>query len=380
MMKKLKILFLILTSFTLIAGCAEQNILERLSLTTLIGYDIGDEENNISSTFIIRKVNPEFKSDVEPISATAKTTKGTREEISLQTSKKVAKGQLRVVLFSEEFANVGIGQMIYNLLMNPEIGNGVYLSVVEEETKSFLEYKYENISDISQHIYNLLRHNIEREKLLSSTIHETGRDYYSPTRQIILPIIKRKENLVEITGLALFRNGQMAGRLPAEDIFYVKMIREGHENGTFDLVLDGKNLESLVAAEREIPNEIPVAFESIKAKPTIKLVNQTTPEFDLNIEINLRLTEIDDAIQMVENKTNELLQEEVNQKMETELSRIIKYSQELNSDVFGFGEYYESRVRDANLTPEKHDEMYPNMKVNIHVNSKIIRTGVFGID
>lgn len=375
-MKKLKILFLILASFTLIGGCAEQKILERLSLITLIGYDLGEGEEKLSSTVVIRQINHEFKSNVETLSATANTSKGTREEISLQVSKKVVSGQLRVVIFGEEFAKAGIGQYIYYLLMNPEISKGVYLSVVEGETKPFLEYPYENITDISEHISNLLEHNVEREKLSSSTLHETGRDYYSPTRDIILPIIKRKENVIEISGIALFRNEQMVGRLPAEDIFYVKMLRDGFNKGIFELVLDGKNLESV--AEGEAPDEVMIAFDSIKSKNTIKLVNQTTPEFDFNINIKLRLSEIDDAIQMGKKKTTELLQEEINKKLESELAKIIQYSQELNADVFGFGEYYEKYVKKSNITSEEQDEMYPNMKVNIHVNSTIIRSGVFG--
>lgn len=375
-MKKLKILFLILASFTLIGGCAEQKILERLSLITLIGYDVGEGEEKLSSTVVIRQINHEFKSNVETLSATANTSKGTREEISLQVSKKVVSGQLRVVIFGEEFAKAGIGQYIYYLLMNPEISKGVYLSVVEGETKPFLEYPYENISDISEHISNLLEHNVEREKLSSSTLHETGRDYYSPTRDIILPIIKRKENVIEISGIAFFRNEQMVGQLPAEDIFYVKMLRDGFNKGIFELVLDGKNLESV--AEGEAPDEVMIAFDSIKSKNTIKLVNQTTPEFDFNINIKLRLSEIDDAIQMGKKKTTELLQEEINKKLESELAKIIQYSQELNADVFGFGEYYEKYVKKSNITSEEQDEMYPNMKVNIHVNSTIIRSGVFG--
>ncbi len=375
-MKKLKILFLILASFTLIGGCAEQKILERLSLITLIGYDVGEGEEKLSSTVVIRQINHEFKSNVETLSATANTSKGTREEISLQVSKKVVSGQLRVVIFGEEFAKAGIGQYIYYLLMNPEISKGVYLSVVEGETKPFLEYPYENITDISKHISNLLEHNVEREKLSSSTLHETGRDYYSPTRDIILPIIKRKENVIEISGIAFFRNEQMVGQLPAEDIFYVKMLRDGFNKGIFELVLDGKNLESV--AEGEAPDEVMIAFDSIKSKNTIKLVNQTTPEFDFNINIKLRLSEIDDAIQMGKKKTTELLQEEINKKLESELAKIIQYSQELNADVFGFGEYYEKYVKKSNITSEEQDEMYPNMKVNIHVNSTIIRSGVFG--
>lgn len=66
--------------------------------------------------------------------------------------------------------------------------------------------------------------------------------------------------------------------------------------------------------------------------------------------------------------------------MESELSRIIQFTQELNSDIFGFGEHFESRVRGSNLTHEELDEMYPNMKVNVHVKSEIVRDGVFGAE
>lgn len=375
MMKKKKIIFIIVIFMALLGGCAEQKILERLSLTTLIGYDVGEEEK-LSSTVVVRQINPEFESNVETISATARTSKGTREEIALQASKKVATGQLRVVIYGEELAEEGIGQSLFTLLMNPEISNGVYLGVVEGEAKPFLEYQYENITDISQHIFNLLGHNIEREKSISSTLHQIGRDYYSPTRQIVMPIIKRKENIIEISGIAFFRSDRMVGRLPSKDIFYVKMIRDGFKKGTFELILDGENFESVSTGNP--PEELAIALEAIKSKKTIKLIDQNTPEYDLNIQISVRLTEIDASIHTGGKKTIELLEKEINEKMKVEISRVIQYTQEINSDVFGFGEHFESRVRDSTLTSEELDEMYPNMKVNIHVKSKIIRDGVFG--
>lgn len=377
MMKKLKLTFLVLAFMTVLVGCTEQKILERLSLATLIGYDTGEGEN-ITTTAIIRQVNPEFESDVDTISATARTSKGTREQVSMQVSKKVTVGQLRVVLFGDELATAGIKQSIYTLLMNPEISNGVYLGVVEGEAKPFLEYQYENITDISQHIFNLLEHNIERENSISSTLHEIGRDYYSPTRQIVMPMIKRKENLIEITGVAFFRKERMVGRLPAKDIFYVKMIRDGFEKGTFELVLDGENFESV--STDETPEELAIALDAIKTKKKIKLIDQNTPEYDLNFKISVRLTEIDASIHTGDKKTLGMLEKEINKKMESELSRIIQFTQEINSDVFGFGEHFESKVRDATLTAEELDEMYPNMKVNVQVKSEIIRDGVFGME
>lgn len=377
MMKKFTILVLVVVFMAVLGGCAEQKVLEDLSLTTLIGYDTGDEEG-LTTTAVIRQINPEFESNVETMSASARTSKGTREEISLKASKKVAVGQLRVVVFGEELAKAGLGQSLYTLLMNPEISNGIYLSVVEGEAKPLLEYQYENITDISQHVFNLIGHNIEREKSMSSTLHEVGRDYYSPTRQIVLPIIKREENLIKITGIAFFRSERMVGKLPGKDMFYVKMIRDGFERGTFELILDGEKFESVSTGDT--PDELAIAMDAIKTKKKIKLIDQTTPEYDLNINISVRLTEVDISINTGDKKTLELLEKEINEKMESELSRIIQFTQELNSDIFGFGEHFESRARGSNLTYEELDEMYPNMKVNVHVKSEIVRDGVFGAE
>ncbi|KGR82173.1 Ger(x)C family spore germination protein [Lysinibacillus odysseyi] len=374
-MKKRKSWLLILSFLVILAGCAEQKILERLSLTTLIGYDFGDDDE-VNSTVIVRQINPEFQSNVVTISAHAKTSKGTREEIGLQASKKVASGQLRVVLFGEELAEAGIGQYLYNLLMNPEISNGAYLSIVEEKAKDFLEYQYQNIPDISQHVFNLLKHNIEQEKSTSSTLHETARDYYSPNHELVLPIIKRKEEVIEMSGIAFFKKDVMVGRLPAEDIFYVKMIRDDYDKGTFELALDGENLTSV--SKGDLPEEVPIALDAINSKHKISLADKTTPEFDLTIKLNVRLTEIDQAVQIEKKEALQLLEKEISKKIEKELSRIISYTQDINSDIFGFREYYDNHVRNAATDGEDRETMYPSVKVNVHVTSKIIRDGVFG--
>jgi len=63
--------------------------------------------------------------------------------------------------------------------------------------------------------------------------------------------------------------------------------------------------------------------------------------------------------------------------MSKEITRIIAHSQEVESDIFGFGEKYRSIVRHSNLTKDKWHEMYKNMKVNVKVKFVILRDGVF---
>ena len=54
-----------------------------------------------------------------------------------------------------------------------------------------------------------------------------------------------------------------------------------------------------------------------------------------------------------------------------------RLSQEIDSDIFGFGEYYKSSVRHAKLTEEKWHALYKDMKVNVDINVTLLRDGIF---
>ena len=67
-------------------GCAQTNILDKVGLTTLVGYDVGTEDK-IKTTAVIREVNPEFQSNVEVLSTENDTSKGNRMEANRKLSK-----------------------------------------------------------------------------------------------------------------------------------------------------------------------------------------------------------------------------------------------------------------------------------------------------
>ena len=197
-MKKFCLFILLLVLSVSLVGCAETKILERVSLVTLIGYDTGKEEN-VETTAVVRQVGTELQSKVAIITAENETSQGTRAKINRRASEKLMSGQLRGVLFGKEFAENGIGHYIETILRNPTISEGVIMAVVEGETRPLLEYQYPNIDEIGEHVNKLLDQNIESEQVVSSTLHEVAYDYYSPGRDIALPIIKRDKELVEIS-------------------------------------------------------------------------------------------------------------------------------------------------------------------------------------
>lgn len=373
-MKPMKVMFIFILLLITIAGCAEQKLLEQVGLTTLLGYDLG-ENDKLSTTAVIRQVNPEFQSNVEIVTAENETARGSRAEINRKTSKKIMSGQMRVVLFGTELAEEGIAHHIDTLSKNSDTSGGVIVAIVEGETKSLLEYPYQEIDDIGTHIYKLLEQNIKNEQMISSSLHEVAHDYYSLGRDIAVPIIKRDKELVEISGVALFNKGKMVGKLSTEDSFYVKLSRDLYDSAMFEITIPKESLSE--AQTKNSSERIPVVIDTINTKKQIKLTNTQTPEFDMHITVNGRLLEIEANMDLDNPKNVKKLEEEIGMSIAKNLERVLLFCQDVDSDAFGLGEYYRSSVRHSKLTNEKWHEMYKGAKVNINVDFTILRSGIF---
>lgn len=373
-MKKFCYFLLLLFLCIALVGCAETKLLEKVGLVTLIGYDLGKEES-VETTAVVRQVSTELESKVAVITAENETSQGTRAKINRRAAEKIMNGQLRGVLFGDEFAKGGIGHYIDNLLKNPAMSGDVIMAVVEGHTKPLLEYQYPDIEDIGEHIYKLLEQNVKSEQVVLSTLHEVAKDYYFMGKDIAMPIIRRDEELIEISGIALFKEDKMIGEISVDDSFYIKLSRDDYHAGVYELKIKGDDLPSSVM--KNPPDEINLVFDPIKTHKDVKVVNATTPEFDLHLTVQARLLEIKPNVNTGKIKNTEALEKAISNSLSSEISRVIAYCQKLGSDVFGYGEFYRSSVRHSELTEEKWDELYKEMKVNVHVDFTLLRSGVF---
>jgi spore germination protein len=371
-MKKLYILILFL--FISLVGCTQSKVLDELGLTTLVGYDLGSEDG-VTATAVILQVNPELQSNVEVISAEDQTSKGTSAKINRKNSQKIMFGQMRVSLYGEELSKEGIGHYIETLSRNPSMSSSIIMAVVDGQTKSLLGYQYQNIENIGEHIFKLLEQNVKYEHMIPSTLHEVSHDYYSAGTDISMPVIKRNDESVEISGVAIYKRDKMVGQLSAEDSFYVKLIRDNYDSGTFETLIKGDYLPSSLV--NNPPDEIPVVLDTIKSKRDLKLTNPKTPEFDLHLTMEARLLEIMPDIDVGKQKNVAELEKAISKSLTSEVSRIIAYCQEVDSDIFGFGESYRSSVRKSKLTDDKWQELYREAKINVQIDFTLVRDGVF---
>ncbi|XRD26871.1 Ger(x)C family spore germination protein [Lysinibacillus fusiformis] len=373
-MNKLRCSFIVFLSLIFLYGCAQTNVLDKVGLTTLVGYDVG-AESKIAATAVIREVNPEFQSKVEVLTTENETSKGNRMEANRKLSKKIMVGQMRVILFGEELAKEDLRYYIDTSLENASVSNGIYMVVVEGKAAPFLNYEYKNIEDIGQHVFRLIEQNVKQEYMISATLHQIAHDYYSIGRDLAMPTIKRDGEFVELSGVALFKGGKMVSTLPAKDSFYVKIVRDTFKVGLYETILEKEDIPPKLL--HKPANKITVAFDAIHSNREMKLIDAKNPEFDLNIKIKSRVLEVFPDINQGDRESVAALEKAIEKKLTKEIARVIAHSQEVESDIFGFGEKYRSVVRHSNLTKDKWHEMYKDMKVNVKVDFVVLRDGVF---
>lgn len=360
-------------SLIFLFGCVRTNILDEVGLTSLIGYDIGQEEK-IAVTGVIREINPDFKSKVQVITTENNTLSGNKIKTNRKLSEQVSFGQTRVITFGEDLAREGLDYFIHTNLENPDMNDNLYMAVIEGKVADLLEYKYKDIEDIGQHIFRLIEQNNKQKFITTTNLHIIADDYYSSGKEMAMPILKRDGDLVEFSAIAIFKGGKMVSTLQPKDNFFVNVIRENFNMGVYETVLQGDgNLNN----RNSSLNEMRLTFDTIKSKRKIKLVDASKPEFDLNISMKSRVLEVSPDINFWKQESVAALEKDIEKRLKNEISRVIGQTQEVESDIFGFGEKYRSTVRHSKLTKEKWQKKYKNMKVNVNIDFTILRNGVF---
>lgn len=118
-----------------------------------------------------------------------------------------------------------------------------------------------------------------------------------------------------------------------------------------------------------------MVLDTIKSNEKLELTNHEVPEFDLDISLNARLLEVNAEIDLGDPNTVVMIEKAISKSLSNEVSRVIQYCQDVNSDVFGLGQQYRSSLKNSELTEDKWKEMYQQAKVNVQVDLKILRTG-----
>lgn len=357
-----------------LTSCVSKDQLEKLSLITAVGYDVGEEEDKMEGTTVIGQFDPSQKDVSEITSSSAHTSKMLRQKMNLGTKNKMVSGQLRVAVFGKELGESGdLINIIDTLSRDPVIGTMVFLGISDSTAKDILEVKPQQ-GNIGYYLYELIQQNIRGELLLSCTLHEFLQDYYDPGRDPSLPYLESKNNKVEANGMALISGDKFSGRINAKESFYVKLLREKFKAGTIELKLPIEELPEAMFMDKPKSDFIYLNIDEIVSKSKIKVKDKSIPSFQIDVDMEIRLQEVTEDV-MIDPKSIAVLEKQINQVTSKELEEVIKKLQELKSDPVGFGGIYNAE-RGIQLKGNEWHDIFQKATFIIKMDSSILKTGV----
>jgi spore germination protein len=373
-MKKKRFLSVYLLSIFVLISCTEPHILEEIGLITTVGYDLG-ENGLINGTAVELKIEPDAKTDIKIVEAQAYSVRGLNTTANKKTSKRLLAGQLRVILLGEELANQGMIHVTETMTNDPTISDLAYLAIVEGRARDLLNLKDPHIPNIGIHLFRLIEQNTKDELMPSATLQEVLHRYYTEGREPIMPILKKIGNKeVKYTGVGIFKDDRLVGRISTDQSFYLKLINDKYKAGSTDLIFMSESPK--LRGISHVEGKTVISLDTIHSSSEIKLVNKANLEFDIKVKLNARLLDINSKIDLTKSNNLKLFEKEVSREMKKRVEELIAYCQSKNSDVIGLGDVYRTSVRHSGLTKEKWYKMYNDAKVNVNVDFIMMRSGI----
>lgn len=209
-----KWLLMVMTTIIGLSGCSpeiERPSLEDMALIGVLGFDyINDEKVKVSVSTPVPSTHS--KETTQVYSTIATVTSEAMLKMSSMAERTMSLSQLRVILFSEEYARkVGIRKAIIDLYRNPIVGENAFVAIVKGTAEEIIRATYKNKPELNIYLNNLLRPRVETAFSSFTSIQD---GVYMMTNEVSdpnLPYLVKENDDVQITKVALFREDKMVG-------------------------------------------------------------------------------------------------------------------------------------------------------------------------
>ncbi|WP_079507023.1 Ger(x)C family spore germination protein [Mesobacillus jeotgali] len=349
----IKKLFLLTVSAVLLSGCVEKEIIDDVNIEMGVGYDMV-EDDLIEGTIMIPIFNPDKKIGNFTYSARAASARDLVQEVQRKSPQPIVTGSLEIALFGKDVARKGINDFTDAFQRDASIGAGVYFAVADESSKRILTGTYGNRGN-AVHLSQLIEHNMKTKNLPMTNMHLYLLDLYQEGKDPYLPIFKKVEpEVIDIVGIALFKDDKLMGELSPEKMFFFKLLTDKFSEGSYKLEL-GKDT---------------ALIKNLDSKHKMKVVRRNPYSVTVDIKIHGLIREY--TGQLVTPAVVKEIEKAFEAKVNKEATAMIKDFQEKGIDPVGFGHFVKSKTRGFDF--KRWEDGYKNMTV--HVNTDVIITEV----
>ncbi|MFZ3171579.1 MAG: Ger(x)C family spore germination protein [Carboxydocellales bacterium] len=384
----------------LFSGCWSQKEVNHLALVSAIGVDRSGSGNHIT----VQIIKPSKRSGQSGgregnnqkflvVESNGKTIKQALDNMYL--SRQIFLGHNSIIILGKEMARAGIGDVLEWASRTSQIRRTTYLAVADGEARDILEARM-NLADIpSLGMRDLLQQKTSASKTLPVQLKDFLKVYLSETSQATVPLFtleKIPENTevwgvrqngetlengessengkpkyiksVKYSGTAVFRRDKLVSLFTPEETRGILWLKEKIAHSSI-------NINSLAGKKGN------ASFAILESSSRTKAIYEGGKHA---IKV-----EIDAAFVLAENLFNinlspvviTRLEEELNKAVANDIRHTVCRAQQLNCDIFGFGEVIHRNFPEQWPQIKKNwDVLFPKLSVRIQVRSHIRRRGI----
>lgn len=373
-MKKIVIL---LCSLLCTACTAPEKIIETQGISTIIGFDLLDDNTYKGTISLLQFDRKEEKTSVT-LSADGTTSKQIRQKLEEQTSHDITSGQLRTILFNKIMAEtVGVSSFLDTMQRDSSISSLIFLAITDNAEETINNTKYEEYPEMGSYIYHLLDKHEKKEMLVNSNIHDFIKTLYEIGIDPTLPMIKNANGVApSIAGVALFKEDKIVGSISLINTLYIKLFTNNKAFlGDITVEIAAEELEKRGMSELNLPKSdiYKITLNPIKYKGNIEIKNEELVHLNATISVS---TEEFQPSTSVRNKDSLIKMEQlIGEALNKEFGYILEELKNLNTDPIGIGRKIRSVRKYSHLTEGDLRQKYSALKIKPNIKVKIKRTG-----
>ncbi|BCB05531.1 Ger(x)C family spore germination protein [Bacillus sp. KH172YL63] len=362
-MKRFILLFTICLLF--LSGCVEREIIDDLYIETGKAFDYAGE-NKIRGTSLFPIYAADKTIQNGTLSAEADSTREVLEKLERRSQQPLVRGSLDVVVIGEKLAKKGIIDIGDSLQRDASVGARLYLTIAEGEAGELLKGNYGQRGN-GTYLSNLIYHNINKRELPETNLHLFLFDYFQDGQTPYLPLVKQlNKESVAITGIALFNKDKMVKKIPANDLFFFKILVDKLAEGSHVVKMEGEE-----ASETE--KSVEASVTSLSAKHKIIVKHKTDP-VEVTIKIKIRGIVREYTGKKLTSKKVDTVEKKMKKDIEKKCIAMLKEFQELGIDPIGIGQNQKHGVRGFDIK-EWEEKIYPEVKFDVKADVQILEAG-----
>lgn len=357
-------------------GCWSRREMNTLAIVMGLGFDKPEESGNVQITAQIAKpgglnTSPKGGGNNEKgywnIKSTGDTIFSAVRGFTHESSRRLFFPHNQVLIFSHDLAEEGVQKYIDFFVRDHETRLKVWILVSKGTAEEVLDVKSELENTPAMNIADL----IEIQTATSQTSVVKLEDFLtrlmSKTTAPIAPIVevsgKGEERTVRVSGTAVFKKDKLVGQLDETETRGLLWVINEVKSGIIEVDCprsDGKASLEIIRASSKITPEIED--------------NKILMKMNIKEEGNLGDQSCSENLVLPTGVAS--LEKEKAAAIQSEVLAALKKAQELNTDIFDFGEAIHQKYPEEWKDLESRwDEVFPNIEVEINVEAKLRLAG-----